>query len=148
MWGLLMAVFGVFAIIVFVSMKLFGPDSRQLFVGYLSVASLISMFASPLFIIVSSYENFAILTFDFEILYLVLLITCLQWHSCVRIWWFEQGVLNTCRFIYHCRPFWWAFPSSHMECSSMILSSMWVTSPMIQSLSTELLDMGKCILKN
>ena len=56
-----MAVFGIYAIIVFVSMKLFDPHSRQLFVGYLSVASLISMFASPLFIIVSSYENFTIL---------------------------------------------------------------------------------------
>ncbi|KAL8113151.1 hypothetical protein AgCh_020468 [Apium graveolens] len=32
-------------------MKLFDSSSRQLFVGYLSVASLISMFASPLFII-------------------------------------------------------------------------------------------------
>ncbi|KAJ9690836.1 hypothetical protein PVL29_013139 [Vitis rotundifolia] len=51
MSGLLTAVFGIYAIIVFASMKLFDPHARQLFVGYLSVASLISMFASPLFII-------------------------------------------------------------------------------------------------
>ncbi|RVW29578.1 Bidirectional sugar transporter SWEET2a [Vitis vinifera] len=52
MSGLLTAIFGIYAIIVFASMKLFDPHARQLFVGYLSVASLISMFASPLFIIV------------------------------------------------------------------------------------------------
>lgn len=51
MSGLLTAIFGIYAIIVFASMKLFDPHARQLFVGYLSVASLISMFASPLFII-------------------------------------------------------------------------------------------------
>lgn len=52
MSGLLLGVFALFAGIVLVSIKLFDPPSRQLFVGYLSVASLISMFASPLFIIV------------------------------------------------------------------------------------------------
>ncbi|KAL3616961.1 hypothetical protein CASFOL_039355 [Castilleja foliolosa] len=51
MLGLLVTVFSVFAIIVIVSIKIFEPPSRQLFVGYLSVFSLISMFASPLFII-------------------------------------------------------------------------------------------------
>ncbi|KAA8519581.1 hypothetical protein F0562_013795 [Nyssa sinensis] len=51
MSGLLVAVFAVFAIIAFVSIRLFDPPARQIFVGYLSVASLISMFASPLFII-------------------------------------------------------------------------------------------------
>ncbi|CAA0832383.1 Bidirectional sugar transporter SWEET2 [Striga hermonthica] len=51
MLGLLLAVFSVFAIIAFVSIRFFEPPSRQLFVGYLSVFSLISMFASPLFII-------------------------------------------------------------------------------------------------
>ncbi|KAK9267236.1 hypothetical protein L1049_009658 [Liquidambar formosana] len=49
--GLFLGVLGIFAIIIFVSMKLFDPPARQFFVGYLSVASLISMFASPLFII-------------------------------------------------------------------------------------------------
>ncbi|XP_058095190.1 bidirectional sugar transporter SWEET2a [Magnolia sinica] len=51
MTGLLVAVFAVYAIIVFGSMRLLHPPMRQLVVGYLSVASLISMFASPLFII-------------------------------------------------------------------------------------------------
>uniref|UniRef100_A0A5B7BG34 Bidirectional sugar transporter SWEET n=1 Tax=Davidia involucrata TaxID=16924 RepID=A0A5B7BG34_DAVIN len=51
MSGLLVAVFAMFAIISFVSIRLFDPPARQIFVGYLSVASLISMFASPLFII-------------------------------------------------------------------------------------------------
>ncbi|XP_073027394.1 bidirectional sugar transporter SWEET2a-like [Primulina eburnea] len=51
MLGLLMAVFSVFGIIVFLSIRVFQPPNRQLFVGYLSVFSLISMFASPLFVI-------------------------------------------------------------------------------------------------
>ncbi|WOG89713.1 hypothetical protein DCAR_0208951 [Daucus carota subsp. sativus] len=51
MLGLLLGVFALFIVIALVSIKLFDPPSRQLFVGYLSVASLISMFASPLFII-------------------------------------------------------------------------------------------------
>ncbi|KAH9749241.1 Bidirectional sugar transporter SWEET2a [Citrus sinensis] len=49
--GLLIAVFLVFLAIVFTSMEVFDSNGRRLFVGYLSVASLISMFASPLFII-------------------------------------------------------------------------------------------------
>ncbi|KAG8385362.1 hypothetical protein BUALT_Bualt03G0035200 [Buddleja alternifolia] len=51
MLGLLLAVVAVFAVVVFVSINFFEPPNRQLFVGYLSVFSLISMFASPLFII-------------------------------------------------------------------------------------------------
>lgn len=51
MIGLLLAVFAVFGIIVFVSLHFFDRPSRQLFVGYLTVFSLISMFASPLFVI-------------------------------------------------------------------------------------------------
>ncbi|GLT80174.1 hypothetical protein SLA2020_516270 [Shorea laevis] len=51
MLGLLISVFVLFSVIVFVSMRLLDPNSRQIFVGYLSVASLISMFASPLLII-------------------------------------------------------------------------------------------------
>ncbi|XP_012444416.1 bidirectional sugar transporter SWEET2a isoform X1 [Gossypium raimondii] len=51
MMGLLISVFATFASIVFVSMRFLDSPSRQLFVGYLSVASLISMFASPLIII-------------------------------------------------------------------------------------------------
>ncbi|KAL3643576.1 Bidirectional sugar transporter sweet2 [Castilleja foliolosa] len=51
MLGLLVAVFSLFAVVVVVSIRIFEPPNRQLFVGYLSVFSLISMFASPLFII-------------------------------------------------------------------------------------------------
>ncbi|KAF6175066.1 hypothetical protein GIB67_038979, partial [Kingdonia uniflora] len=51
MLGSLLAVFGIVAVIVVVSMRLFDPSMRQIFVGYLSCVSLISMFASPLFII-------------------------------------------------------------------------------------------------
>ncbi|XP_077250938.1 bidirectional sugar transporter SWEET2a-like isoform X2 [Tasmannia lanceolata] len=52
MFGLLVAVFGIFGAIVFVSIWCLDPITRQIFVGCLSVASLICMFASPLFIIV------------------------------------------------------------------------------------------------
>lgn len=52
--GWLLGIFAIFAIIVSVSIFVFQPPTRQIFVGYLSVLSLISMFASPLFIIVSS----------------------------------------------------------------------------------------------
>ncbi|KAM1455424.1 hypothetical protein TB2_004633 [Malus domestica] len=51
MMGLIAAVVVVFAFVVFVGLGLLDYDERQTFVGYLSVASLISMFASPLFII-------------------------------------------------------------------------------------------------
>ena len=50
---LLAGVFCVFGLIVYVSMALFDHKPRRTFVGYLSVASLIFMFASPLSIIVS-----------------------------------------------------------------------------------------------
>ncbi|CAD6238356.1 unnamed protein product [Miscanthus lutarioriparius] len=49
--ALLAAVFVVFGLIVFVSLALLDHTTRQMFVGYLSVASLIFMFASPLSII-------------------------------------------------------------------------------------------------
>ncbi|KAG6490494.1 bidirectional sugar transporter SWEET2a-like [Zingiber officinale] len=51
MSALLLGVFGVFALIAYVSLELLDHPTRQAFVGYLSVASLISMFASPLLII-------------------------------------------------------------------------------------------------
>ncbi|XP_039124264.1 bidirectional sugar transporter SWEET2a-like [Dioscorea cayenensis subsp. rotundata] len=51
MVGLLLAVFCIFALIIYVSLEFFRGPERQNFVGYLSIASLISMCASPLFII-------------------------------------------------------------------------------------------------
>lgn len=53
MLGLLLVVLAIFGLIVYVSLRVLDYDGRQIFVGYLSVFSLISMFASPLFIIVS-----------------------------------------------------------------------------------------------
>ena len=53
MRGLLAAVCGLIAIIVYGSLQIADAAIRQLVVGVLSCASLISMFASPLFIIVS-----------------------------------------------------------------------------------------------
>ncbi|PHU13564.1 hypothetical protein BC332_14769 [Capsicum chinense] len=54
MLGLVLGVFAVFAAIVAISLYLFEPRTRQTFVGYLSVFSLISMFASPLFVIITN----------------------------------------------------------------------------------------------
>ncbi|KAK7342813.1 hypothetical protein VNO80_25769 [Phaseolus coccineus] len=51
MLGLLLAVFGIFVIILAGSLQIDDSAMRRMFVGFLSCASLISMFASPLFII-------------------------------------------------------------------------------------------------
>ncbi|KAE9621578.1 putative SWEET sugar transporter [Lupinus albus] len=51
MLGLLLAVLGIFAIVLVGSLQISDNVTRRLFVGSLSCASLISMFASPLFII-------------------------------------------------------------------------------------------------
>lgn len=58
MLGLLLAVFGLFAIIVGGSLQIIDFSMRRMVVGLLSCASLISMFASPLFIIVSLFKAF------------------------------------------------------------------------------------------
>nr|UJT76393.1 bidirectional sugar transporter SWEET2a [Hemerocallis fulva] len=51
MSGLLVGVLVVFALITYCSLEFFDHSMRQLFIGYLSIASLISMFASPLSVI-------------------------------------------------------------------------------------------------
>lgn len=51
MVGLLLAVLGIFVIILVGSLQIDDSAMRRMFVGFLSCASLISMFASPLFII-------------------------------------------------------------------------------------------------
>lgn len=53
MVGLLLAVFGIFIVIVAGSLQIDDFALRRNVVGILSCASLVSMFASPLFIIVS-----------------------------------------------------------------------------------------------
>ncbi|CAK7350322.1 unnamed protein product [Dovyalis caffra] len=52
MSALLVSVFALFGVVAFVSLRFLDSHLRQMVVGYLSVFSLISMFASPLFIIV------------------------------------------------------------------------------------------------
>lgn len=51
MFGVVSAVFGTFAVILVMSLELFDQPIRRYFVGSLSVIALVSMFASPLFII-------------------------------------------------------------------------------------------------
>ncbi|XP_059661392.1 bidirectional sugar transporter SWEET2 [Cornus florida] len=51
MFGLLLGIFGLFAIIVVGSLQIIDGVTRRAVIGFLSGASLISMFASPLFII-------------------------------------------------------------------------------------------------
>ncbi|KAL6975571.1 Bidirectional sugar transporter sweet2, variant 2 [Sarracenia purpurea var. burkii] len=51
MLGLLLAVFGLFAVIVAGSLRISDFNVRHLLIGCLSSASLVSMFASPLFVI-------------------------------------------------------------------------------------------------
>jgi solute carrier family 50 (sugar transporter) len=60
MGALLIGVLGLFALIVYVSSVFFDHPIRMTLVGYLSVASLISMFASPLLVIVSLYLSLQI----------------------------------------------------------------------------------------
>ncbi|GMP66119.1 hypothetical protein CsSME_00026603 [Camellia sinensis var. sinensis] len=52
MFGLLLAVFGLFAIVVAGSLHISDLSARRICIGFLSGAALISMFASPLLIIV------------------------------------------------------------------------------------------------
>ncbi|KAK7257129.1 hypothetical protein RIF29_30871 [Crotalaria pallida] len=51
MLGLLVAVLGIFAVVLVGSLQISDITTRRMVVGFLSCASLISMFASPLFII-------------------------------------------------------------------------------------------------
>ncbi|GAB4831520.1 Bidirectional sugar transporter SWEET2a [Ancistrocladus abbreviatus] len=91
MLALLVAVFGGFGIIVFTSMMICEPHVRQMFVGYLSSASLVSMFASPLFII-----NLVIETKSVEYMpFLVSLATFLLSSS-----FFVYGIFKHDAFIY------------------------------------------------
>lgn len=53
MFGFLVAVLGLFGIIVVGSLQIADTNTRWIFVGILSSAALISMFASPLFVVVS-----------------------------------------------------------------------------------------------
>jgi len=56
MLGLLFVVFAVVGVIVAGSLQIPDQLTRWYFVGFLSCGSLVSMFASPLFVIVSSQK--------------------------------------------------------------------------------------------
>lgn len=60
MLGMLVAVFGLFAVIVLGSLQISDFSLRRVVVGLISVASLISMFASPLFVIVSLFKAYPV----------------------------------------------------------------------------------------
>lgn len=62
-----MAIFGVFGIILSASLFLLDRPTRHIIVGFLTCASLISMFASPLFIIVSLLCTNNILFVSFKV---------------------------------------------------------------------------------
>lgn len=91
MLGFLLAVFGLFAAIVFGSMCITDHHVRQAFVGLLSVASLISMFASPLFII-----NLVIRTASVEFMPFFLSLSTFL----MSISFLLYGILNWDAFIY------------------------------------------------
>lgn len=91
MLGLLLAVFGLCAIIVAGSLQITDSIMRRMFVGFLSGASLISMFASPLFII-----NLVIRTKSVEFMPFYLSLSTFLMSSCF----FLYGLLNSDPFIY------------------------------------------------
>lgn len=91
MAGLLVAVLGAFAVIVCVSMKLLGSQQRRTFVGCLTVASLISMFASPL-----SIMNLVIRTRSVEFMPFYLSLSTLL----MSLSFFAYGMLKYDIFIY------------------------------------------------
>ncbi|KAG2684895.1 hypothetical protein I3760_10G097200 [Carya illinoinensis] len=91
MLGLLIAVFAIFGTTVYVSMRFFDSHERQTFVGYLSVASLITMFASPLFII-----NLVIKTRSIEFMPFCLSLSTFL----MSLSFFAYGVLKYDPFIY------------------------------------------------
>ncbi|XVF79113.1 hypothetical protein PTKIN_Ptkin14bG0193400 [Pterospermum kingtungense] len=91
MLGLLLAVFGLIAIIIAGSLQIVDREIRWIFVGLLSCASLISMFASPLFII-----NLVIRTKSVEFMpFYLSLSTFLMSTS-----FFLYGIFNLDAFIY------------------------------------------------
>lgn len=91
MLGLLLAVFVLFAIVVAGSLQMIDHMMRWIFVGSLSGASLVSMFASPLFII-----NLVIRTKSVEFMPFYLSLSTFLMSSCF----FLYGLFNYDPFIY------------------------------------------------
>ncbi|XP_040989112.1 bidirectional sugar transporter SWEET2 isoform X2 [Juglans microcarpa x Juglans regia] len=88
---LLLAVFGLLAIVVAGSLQILDRTMRWIFVGLLSGASLISMFASPLFII-----NLVIRTKSVEFMPFYLSLSTFLMSTCF----FLYGLFNDDVFIY------------------------------------------------
>ncbi|KAK9268646.1 hypothetical protein L1049_000403 [Liquidambar formosana] len=91
MLGLLLAVLGIFAIIVVGSLQVTDRSMRRMFVGLLSAASLISMSASPLFII-----NLVIRTKSVEFMPLYLSLSTFLMSASF----FTYGIFNSDPYIY------------------------------------------------
>lgn len=84
MLGLLLAVLGIFVIILVGSLQIDDSSMRRIFVGFLSCASLISMFASPLFIIVS-FLSFHRFPSNIEFLLVHVSISLVKLFTCLSI---------------------------------------------------------------
>ncbi|CAH2056861.1 unnamed protein product, partial [Thlaspi arvense] len=93
MFGLLVAVFGLFAIIIVGSLQITKFPTRHIFVEIISGASLVSMSASPLFIISLVIQTRSV---EFMPLYLSLSI-----FSVNKVF-FLYGILRSDPFIYIC----------------------------------------------
>ncbi|GAV60676.1 MtN3_slv domain-containing protein [Cephalotus follicularis] len=91
MFSLLLAVLGIYAIIVVGSLQFADFLTRHVIVGTLSVVSLISMFASPLFII-----NLVIRTKSVEFMPFYLSLSTFLMSSCF----FLYGIFNNDEFVY------------------------------------------------
>ncbi|GAB2229854.1 hypothetical protein Droror1_Dr00014110 [Drosera rotundifolia] len=91
MLGLLAMVLCLVGIIVFLSLRVFDSETRRIFVGFLSCASMISMFASPLFII-----NLVIRTRSVEYMPFYLSLSTFL----MSLSFFVYGILNEDPFVY------------------------------------------------
>nr|QHT64203.1 sugar efflux transporter 2b [Litchi chinensis] len=91
MLGLILAVFGIFAIVAFGSLQIIDTSLRRIFVGLLSSAALISMFASPLFVI-----NLVIRTKSVEFMPFYLSLSTFLMSSSFLVY----GILNCDPFVY------------------------------------------------
>ncbi|KAL9248900.1 Bidirectional sugar transporter SWEET2-like protein [Drosera capensis] len=91
MLGLLATVLCLVGIIVFLSLRVFDSETRRIFVGFLSCASMISMFASPLFIV-----NLVIRTRSVEYMPFYLSVSTFLMSLSV----FVYGILNEDPFVY------------------------------------------------
>ncbi|XP_065861632.1 bidirectional sugar transporter SWEET2 [Euphorbia lathyris] len=91
MFGLLLAAFALLALLLVGSLQITSTDARRMFVGFFSCVSLISMFASPLFII-----NLVIRMESVEFMPFYLSLSTFLMSTSFMIY----GILNADAFIY------------------------------------------------